>query len=206
MHMLLMPAILLLLASGVLNARDASVSVAWNTSAACGTSFSRDVLQQDLKDRLGMASIAVSRVSRASLLTDMDCHPATTRSMSVQQCLSLSQPVAEPSATNGLHLATTWRSCRSYFCSRQNCGPVARATQRLLLDEFIPAFRTLAAHADPAGQPSAPHSTEGIPIPILPGVASETVVKPGAIFYMLYILTCVAVVIRWEWYRKTTIR
>jgi hypothetical protein len=118
----LLLAIPLLLDRGTLMARDASVAVTWRIVPACGANFQSAVLQQDREDQLRAASIAVSRVHIASLVASVDCQPARA-SLSVQQCFSLSQAVAEPSAANGLHLATMWRNCQAYALQQTELRP-----------------------------------------------------------------------------------
>jgi hypothetical protein len=196
----LLASILVFLGCGTLAAQDAHVSVAWKIAPTCGANFPSAILQQDLEDQLRAASIAVSRVHTAGLLADINCQAGGARSVPVQQCLSLSQAVSEPSAANGLHLTTTWRNCQSYVCSRQNCGQFGRATQHALIGQFIPAFRELRAQRKAPDSPPASESrlAEGTSIPVVYAV-SEPVLKPSVIFYMLYILTCIAVLARWQW-------
>jgi hypothetical protein len=191
---------LVFLGCGALTAQEAHVSVAWKIAPACGANFPRAALRQDLEDGLRAGSIAVSRVHTASLTADINCQAGGARSVPVQQCLSLSQAVAEASAANGLHLATTWRSCQSYVCGKQNCGQLARTTQHALVRQFIPAFGALMAASKPAGSPPEAGSglAGGTSIPVVYAGESKPVSKTGALFYLFYILTCIAVFARWQ--------
>jgi hypothetical protein len=201
----LLASIQFFLGSGTLTAQEASVSVAWKIAPTCGGNFQGAVLQQDLEDALRAASIAVSRIHTAGLVADINCQAGSPKGIPVQQCLSLSQAVADPSAANGLHLATTWRNCQSYQCGRQNCGQLARAAQHALVAQFVPAFRALRAEnkvPEPSPATEA-HVAEGIAMPVVYAAVSKPVLKPSAIFYMVYILLCIAVLARWQWCRKT---
>src|SRR5262249_17964504 len=118
----------------------------------------------------------------------------------VDQCLSLSQAVP---AANGLHLATTWRNCHSLMCAKENCGELTRATQRTLISQFIPAFRTLSTRSEVADPPavSVYQSADLTSPPAVHAVASKPVLNREIIFYTLYILTCVVLAARWHWCR-----
>jgi hypothetical protein len=176
------------------------MTLAWTIAPACGLNFPHVLLQQDLQDQLQVVPIAVSRVHTASLVAAIDCQPAAGTIVLVRQCLSLSQAISEPSADNGLHLATTWRNCRSYTCGRQTCGEVAHATQRTLIDQFLPAFRTLSATSEtPPPTPAAqPRSEEGIASAIVYPDASNPILMLNVVFYILYVVICIGVLFRWE--------
>ena len=192
------------LGCGTLSAQEAHVSVTWKISPACGTNFPSAALQQNLEDHLRAESIAVSRVYTAGLTADISCQPAGMRSVAAQQCLALSQAVPQPSAANGLHLATTWRNCQSYTCSKQNCSEFARATQRTLAGQFISALRAPKAESQVPGPAATPVSpSERASIPFVSASVPRSILNPGAIIYMLYILTCMAVLARWQWCRHT---
>ena len=195
--------ILVILSCTSLAAQDEHVSVAWKIAPICGANFPSDVLRQDLEDQLRAASIVISRIHTAGLVADIDCEAAAARSVLVQQCLGLSQAVAEPSAANGLHLSTTWRNCQSYVCSKQNCGWFARGTQHALIDQFILTFRALRAKSKAPDLLPATESqlAEGTSVPVVYAAIAKPILKPSAVFYMLYILTCIAVLARWQWCR-----
>jgi hypothetical protein len=201
----LMASALTVLGCGSLAAQEAHVSVAWKISPACGTNFPSAVLQQNLEDQLRAESIAVSRVYTAGLTADISCQSAGMRSVATQQCLALSQAVPQPSAANGLHLATTWRNCQSYTCSKQNCSEFARATQRTLFGQFISVLRARKAQSKVPGAPAAAMSgsSDRAPTPFVSASVPTSILNPGAIIYMLYILTCMAVLARWQWCRHT---
>ncbi len=195
----LVASVQVLLGCHTIGAQQAQVSVAWKIAPACGANFAIGPLQQDLEDQLRAESIGVSRVSAAGLVADINCQSFGLRSVSVQQCFALSQAVPDASAANGLHLATTWRNCQSYVCSKQSCGESARAARRTLTSQVIAALRTAPGQTATAAKETRP--AEQTPIPLIPAAIPASVLNPGAIFYILYILTCIAVLIRWQWCR-----
>ena len=178
------------------------MSAALQIAPACGANFPSAVLQQDMEDQLRDGSIAVSHVHIAGLATDIGCQAAGARALSVQQCLSLSQGVFDASAANGQHFATTWRNCQSYTC-RQYCVEIARSTQRTLIRQLIPIIRALIAKSQATvSHPALElHRADVAAIRVAYPAASKPMLKPNVIFYSLYILTCMALLLRWQWCR-----
>jgi hypothetical protein len=199
LHHCLTAPILLLLGTGILPAQSARVSVDWKISTTCGEMIPSSTLQQNLADQLRAASITVSRVQASSLIASIDCQTVGASRVSTMQCLSLMQAVSEPSAANGLHLTTTWRNCQSYKCGKQNCDQTAGAAQRTLVEQFIPAFRTLTAKSEtPTPQPAAEVSPEEASLaPVVSGSPKQQALRPVVVFYAAYILLCIAVLARW---------
>jgi hypothetical protein len=183
----------------LLRAQPLQVSVGSRIGLSCGDAVTTTGLQQNLEETLRGASIGVSRVHTAGVSAELDCKPRTA-SLSVTQCLNLWQPVANSSAANGLHLATTWRSCEVYNCPRSQCGQTAIAMQHTLAGRFIDEFRQRSVLPN-LGVPPLPHpSLHTVP---LIASASGDAVGPAllldlrVIIWALYILVCMAVLLRW---------
>jgi hypothetical protein len=198
-HISSLSLILVLLGSSALMAQDTRVSIVWKIAPSCGATFPTAALHQELEDQLRAASIGVSRANSAGLVTAIDCQPTSTSMVPVQQCLSLSQAVSEPTAANGLHLATTWRNCRAYTCSKQTCGQLAHNAQRALVDQFIPAFRALSTKTEARVQSPVPQHQDVVAASVAYVAAPEPVLNPVVVFYMVYILACVSVLLLWQW-------
>jgi hypothetical protein len=127
--------------------------------------------------------------------------------MAVHQCLSLSQVVSVPSHANGMTMATTWRQCESYTCDGKECQGFARTGQRGLVDAFLADYRDGAKAA-----PTPPAQAQPAPtVPLEAGIggassgpAEQTwkpVLKFSVVYYIAYIVMCLAVLARWEWCR-----
>jgi hypothetical protein len=198
-----------LLAGGQhVTAQQVRLSVTSRIGQGCGNAFpAAAMLQQNLEQQLGKASIAVARVNMGGLSADISCEPAASQMpfpvVIAQQCLSLSQVVSEASAANGLHLATTWRTCESYKCGGLKCAEKALTAQMVLVDRFLPAFAQLRARhetREPAATRPEPPIEASVGIPDL-GPAPARTLNPRVVYYGFYILACVAVLVRWEWCR-----
>ena len=185
-------------------AQEAHVSVASQIGPGCGTIFSTSPFQQEAEAQLREAGITVSRVHTAALASGLDCVPVAPdgggRSLAVHQCLSLSQVVSVPSQANGVTIATTWRQCQQYTCAGRQCDAFARTGQRALVEEFLADFRErsggrTAAAPSPAPAKAAFEAAVAGPVYI---EIPRPVLKLGVVFYGLYILTCIAVLVRWE--------
>lgn len=179
-----------------------------NVAQSCGTAIPRTVLQQDVETQLRLAGIAVSRVHTAVLTADVDCVPVIARGrttrIAVNQCLDLSQRVSSPSQVPGMTIGTTWRKCQSDTCGTGHCEAKVRSGLRGLVDAFITEFgKSNSAYELPA-QPTAPTppAIENLTATALAPNAAPT---PAAIFYLLYIMICTAVLVRWE-YSKLRLR
>lgn len=194
---------LLLGSNEIVLAQQSHLSVALQSGPGCGGAIPGTVLQQDTETQLRKAGIAVSRVHTAALNTDFDCVPVKAESraasLAVHQCLSLSQVVSMPTHSNGMTMATTWRQCESYTCSGRECQGYARTGQRGLVDAFLVEFRERAAKPTQ----TAPAPAQPAAVPLQAGMADAP--KPGlrftVVFYVAYILMCLAVLARWEWCR-----
>ncbi len=181
-----------------------TIWAASNVAPSCGDAIPRAALQQDVETQLRVAGIAVSRVHTAALTVDVDCVPviarARTTGQAVHQCLDLSQRVSLPSPARGVTLATTWRKCQSYTCRNGQCEAKVRSGLRSLVDAFLTDIGQSNSASELPAQPIAAK---------LPAIGSLTVnapvpkltLTPVATFYLMYIMTCLAVLVRWEYCR-----
>jgi len=177
-----------------------SVSVTSNVGRGCGAAIPRPVLEQSVETQLRAAGIGVGRLHTAQLAADVDCVPVLAggrkAGLTVHYCLSLAQSVWLPSGPLRTTLATTWRKCESYTCGIGKCDIMSRPETHTLVNAMIAAVQPKVT-AD-AAQASNPPS-----IPRGPGPA-ELVYRPlsqpargPAVIYIVYILTCLTVLLRW---------
>jgi len=175
-----------------------TIWVASNFARGCEATIARGVLEQDMETQLRGAGVAVSRVHTATLTADVDCVPAIAngRTVAVHECLELSHRVSSQSSARGT-IATTWQKCQSYRCGKGTCEARARAELHGLVDAFLGEMPKSSPGKDPPAQPTAVKpSAADIPIS-----GSNLPLSLAAIYYLLYVMTCIAVVIHWE-YRK----
>jgi len=182
---------------GPLAGAASRLSVTSAVGKACGQSLPAAALQQDLEAQLHGAGIATSRVHNAGLSADFECVPvesnAAAGSLAVHQCLSLAQVVSVPATSSGMKLATTWRNCQQYTCRGSSCATFARTGQRSLFDEFLTAYRDLNATRE---APPSPVQTASIG-PTFHVEVSRPVYVFSLVFYLVYILTCLMLLVRW---------
>ncbi len=179
------------------------LSVTPNVATGCGTAIAGPVIQQDAEAQLRASGITVSKLHNAGLAADVDCVPVATAGRTtgtaVHQCLSLSQIVALPGQDRGVTLATTWRKCQSYPCAGRNCEAAIRSGQRNLVDAFLADLRERAAQPT-RPQPGAANMSRvpgGAPASAFAS-ALDVALSPAVLIYLLYIMTCLAVLGRWQ--------
>jgi hypothetical protein len=125
--------------------------------------------------------------------------------MAVHQCLTLDQPVALPSHTSRMALATTWRKCDSYTCAGRKCQVAALSQLRAQETAFmsdLPALNSVARamlHAGPP--PPAAHRMAHQDRRDIPSAFTIYRINPNlvAAYYLVYMVTCCAVMVRWQW-------
>jgi hypothetical protein len=173
------------------------MSTGSNIGAGCGAAVSQAAVQQDLEQQLRTAGMAVSKVHSAQLLAEIDCLPvASATGLAIHQCLSLTQVVSPRAQGGEAILATTWRKCQAYTCGTRQCDALVRTGMRDLANVFI------------ADSPNAPPASEPVPPRALSGPGAVTAVatfagtsilsRADAIYYVLYILACGVVFVRWQ--------
>jgi hypothetical protein len=180
------------------------MAVATKIASTCRDAVAASAISQDAVAQLQSAGVPVSDIHNAELTVDVDCLPLARphgASSAVHQCLGFSEMVAPASNGGRAMLATTWRQCQSYTCSRANCESLLRPGLRTLVDAFLVDSQqrglSLAAHAAPA----APLSVSINPIER----ASQRVGGP-VIFYSLYLLMCFLVLLYWQMRREAGFR
>jgi hypothetical protein len=114
--------------------------------------------------------------------------------------------VSVPSHANGMTLDTTWHQCFSYECAQGKCAAPAITAQRGLADAFIAYLRDQPRSRSTAmaETPQAPSPSEGVASAVTHATvntASKLVLNARPAFFLLYILTCLAVLARWEFTR-----
>jgi len=193
-------------ASAFSGASSLSISAASTASPSCGATISAVGLQQDLETQLRARDIFVSRVHTASLVTDIDCisrNSARQRAtLEVRQCLALSQLASSRSQAIGVTFVKTWQKCDSYTCTTRKCGTTARSRLRSLASAFLADFDATGSASDSVdtAQPAPQRlrierevhrdaSSGGT----IYRIAPELVI----VYYLLYLATCCAVMLRW---------
>jgi hypothetical protein len=185
--------------------QDARLSVSSKIGPGCGANIPVAALEQDTTGQLAAASIGISRVHSAGLVTAIDCAPASPQArvmVTVQHCLEFSQVVSDAAAANGLHLATTWKNCQSYTCGREKCAILARSAQRTLVDQFLPHFRELRTKtAAPAPATQSQPTQSQPPVEAAVGIddAARQPLDFRVAFFVLYLFACLALMVRWHW-------
>src|SRR5690349_5155765 len=97
------------------------LAVATKIASTCRDAIAAPPISQDAVAQLESAGVRVSDIHNAELTVDVDCLPLARphgASSAVHQCLGFSEMVAPASNGGRTMLATTWRQCQSYTCSR----------------------------------------------------------------------------------------
>ena len=171
--------------------------VAARVARSCNGPVRDAAIQSAVEAQLREAGIAVSRVHTAVLSADVDCAWVTagrTTTISVHQCLDLSQPVSIPAEGRRETLASTWRKCQSYTCTRTQCGTAALSQSRKLVEAFVadspgPKLAAVLSPRPPA--PAPPPAEAAIYTP--PTTLVRTAV---ASYYVIYIAACLTLLVR----------
>ncbi len=190
---------LLFLAFTHLPAEELTLSVNSHVSPACRT-IAAPVLQEAIETQLQGAGFPLAKAHNASLASEVECTPVNPQGKSprtvLHQCVSVSQAVSL-SAEVRAALATTWRKCESYTCAARNCEAVALTGARDLVDTFVSEQRERSARELKAVTGAVTGA-----VTTLDRAAGTTRSSDLTFFYYsFYIMTCVAVLFRWQWYR-----
>jgi hypothetical protein len=201
-------AVLLLVCAAPLLAQNTNLALVSQIGTGCDT-LRPLALQQDSETRLRASGIATWRLSTSRLTAEFDCTPVApasrTAKLAIRHCLNLSELAAAPGHANGMTIATTWKQCQSYTCAGRQCAASASTAQVALVDGFLSDYRKRRAAQTPTPQPPAGHRDSVASLtPPYPGPVSP-LLNPNVIFYLLYILLCIAVLARWEWARSRTL-
>ncbi|MCU1234710.1 MAG: hypothetical protein JWP63_2677 [Candidatus Solibacter sp.] len=188
---------LLVLALSRLWAEDLTLFVNGRIGESCRAAIAAPVIQEAIETQLRDAGFPLAKARTATLGSEIDCvsvkvEKMASQKVSARQCVSLSQIVSVPSEVRTA-LATTWRQCQSYTCAGKGCEPLALAAARNLVGAFIAAQRERSAREMKAvaGAVAAVDRTASAPLP--PDLKFP--------YYCLYIMTCMAVLFRWQWVR-----
>jgi hypothetical protein len=182
---------LILIASSRLPAEDLTLAVTARVADSCRTSIAAPVLQEAIEGRLQAAGFPLAKAHNASLTADVDCVPVKSRTV-IHQCVSLSQAVSLNSEVRTA-LATTWRQCQSDTCAAKVCESTAITGARSLVDAFVAEQRAKSAREVKA--------VAGAVATIDRTVATTRASDLNFFFYAFYIMTCFAVLFRWQWTR-----
>jgi hypothetical protein len=168
-------------------------------------------LTQDVAAQLRQANLNVAKIHNAELTTTVDCAPMRGHNQrAVQYCVGLSQVTSVPTAPRSHTLTTTWRQCGATNCTRRTCDAQLRDDVHHLVTAFIndlqdaskrtasnpaprpailaPAHAPTQAHTDNAGSRN-PMTDLTLPI------------TRAGVIYLLYIITCLGVLLQWEYRR-----
>jgi hypothetical protein len=164
----------------------------------CGATIPPSAIQHDAESQLRGVGVTVSNIHNAQLATDVYCAAITPGSRStavvVQECLGFSELVPAPSNHGRATFATTFRDCQSFKCRGAQCEPLARSRLHTLINSFLSDFQQRnSRNAYPASQIQPQPQAN-----VIPGEASGRVAG-SSVFYLLYIMTCVTVLVYWQY-------
>src|SRR5258708_5661916 len=173
------------------------MSVAFNVAQGCGATIPPSAIQQGAEAQLHGLGVTVSNIHNAQLAIDVYCAAITPGSRStavvVQECIGFSELVPAPSNHGRAMFATTFRDCQSFRCRGAKCEPLARSGLHTLINTFLRDFQE-------------PNSRNNFPIlqtrpqpqaSVIPGEVPQRVLG-RSVFYLLYIMTCVTVLVYWR--------
>jgi hypothetical protein len=174
------------------------MSVAFNVAPGCGATIPPSAIQQDAEAQLRGVGVTVSNIHNAQLATDVYCAAITPGSRNtavvVQECLGFSELHPAPSNRGRAMFATTFRDCQSFKCRGAQCEPLARSRLHTLINTFLSDYKDRNSRdAFPA-----PQILPQPEVSVLPGEASGRVAG-SSVFYLLYIMTCVTVLVYWQY-------
>jgi hypothetical protein len=191
-----------------------TVSFATNIAPSCRTAIISPRPAYDVESELRSAGIKVSRAYNAALTREADCIPlgalSPKTSIVVHQCLALREVVSLSSQARGVQMAVTWQKCESLTCPHWTCDAKAGRSFGNLLEAFL----TVVRRRDPDSHPSyrsefvnpvKPEQAKRAPSPKLTSLQIDTPTVPSrttvTTFYVAYILTCLALLVYWEFRR-----
>jgi len=173
------------------------MSVAFNVAQGCGGTIPPSLIQQDAEAQLRGVGVTVSNIHNTQLAIDVYCAAVFPGSRStavvVQQCLGFSELVPALYNHGRAMFATKWRNCQSFRCRGAKCEPLVRSGVHALINSFLRNFQVR-------------NSRNNFPIPqvrpqpqasFIPGEVPQRVLG-RSVFYLLYIMTCVTVLVYWQ--------
>jgi hypothetical protein len=173
------------------------MSVASDVAQDCGVTIPPSVIQQDAEAQLRDVGVTVSNIHNAQLAIDVYCAAVTPGSRSttvvVQECLGFSELIPARSNHGRAMFATKWRNCQSFRCGGAKCESLVRSGLHTLINTALIDFQERNSRNDlpiPQIRPQPQAS-------VIPGEAPRRGVG-RSVFYLLYIVTCVTVLVYWQ--------
>jgi hypothetical protein len=173
------------------------VLVTSNVARGCGSGILSSAIQEAAAVRLTYVGMTVSNIHNARLSLDLDCAAIApihgNKSMAVQECLTfynfVSPNAARPAFTS------SWRRCRSYTCDRK-CEAVAERNEARLIGDFLGDLWERSPDSMP------PRKNQGPSVTMAASNSFQDVSPPGSTTRSTvlgaYILTCISVLVYWQ--------
>ena len=186
----------LALSASTLSAQHLLLSVQAKAGPQCGPAISSGLDQQGTEARLRAVGFQIAKARSATLYHEVECS-VERKTVTVHQCLTLSEFVAAPSQSRAVQLTTRWRECKAYACYGTACA----ASVSSGLSELEGLFATTFGSRNDATVDPKPtrHEDERAS-----ETASSSLIRsighiPGpALYYICYILVCITVMFRWS--------
>ena len=118
--------------------------------------------------------------------------------MVIRECLDFSEVVPAPANHGRPMSATTFRNCQSLMCRGAKCEPLVRSGLHTLLNPFLKDLQDRNSRNDrPIAQIEPQPQTGVIPGKLL-SASRDRALLSAEVFYLLYIMTCVTVLVYWQ--------
>ncbi len=174
-----------------------SMSIVSDVAQRCGGAIPPSVIQDAAQAQLRGAGVTVSNIHNAQLAIDVFCaavNPGSRNtSVIVRECLGFSELAPAPSNHGRTMFATTWRECQSFTCGGARCESVVRSGLHTIIDKFLSDFQERNFGKNLPIQQIRPQPQTNV----IHAEAPERVDGRSA-FYLLYIATCVIVLVSWQ--------
>lgn len=173
------------------------ISVAANVDQRCVGTIRPSVVQQDAETQLRGVGVTMSSIHNGQLAIDIYCAPVTPGSRKtavvVRECLDFSELVPAPANPGRPMSATTFRNCQSLVCRGTNCESLVGSGLHTLLNPFLKDLQDRnSRNNSPIAQIQTLPQTG-----VIPREAPQRI-EGRSVFYLLYIMTCVTVLIYWQ--------
>ncbi|PWU04572.1 MAG: hypothetical protein C5B51_16420 [Terriglobia bacterium] len=178
------------------------IQVTADIAPRCGNAITA-ALSQNIASQLQQANISVAKVHNAELTTAVECAPAhahNQRHETLQYCVSLAQVIAVPTAPRQHTLTTTWRQCGMTTCTKGTCNDLVSAEVHRLVTAFITEVKS-PPRPPPTPRPADDATTAGDNISAKNPMARPMPLTRAGVVYLLYIITCLCVLLHWEYHR-----
>ena len=173
------------------------ISVAANVDQRCVGTIRPSVVQQDAETQLRGVGLTMSSIHNGQLAIDIYCAPVTPGSRKtavvVRECLDFSELVPAPANPGRPMSATTFRNCQSLVCRGAKCESLVGSGLHTLLNPFLKDLQDRNSRNDGPIAQIQPRPQTGV----IPRDAPRRI-EGRSVFYLLYIMTCVTVLIYWQ--------